>query len=41
MGLNHPACWSRIWAQNTAKSHKNNRDTVQQAGRLDIADVQL
>ena len=21
--------------------HKNNRDTVQQAGRLDVADVQL
>ena len=25
----------------TRRNHKNNRDTVQQAGRLDVADVQL
>jgi hypothetical protein len=32
MGLNHPACWSRIWAQNTAKSI---RTTATQCNKLD------
>jgi hypothetical protein len=31
-GINHPACWSRIWAQNTAKSI---RTTATQCNKLD------
>jgi hypothetical protein len=31
-GINHPACWSRIWAQNTAKSI---RTTATKCNKLD------
>ena len=31
-GINHPVCWSRIWAQNTAKSI---RTTATQCSKLD------
>jgi hypothetical protein len=31
-GINHPGCWSRIWAQNTAKSIKT---TATQCNKLD------